>query len=165
MTTTSSKSHSTLLNLSLGFISGFLATLIFHQVVVALLWKIGMAPGPPFQTALRPPFGVPAVFSLAFWGGTWGVLFARIDRYFPNKANYWLTALVGGAILPSLVALLVVVPLKGGVVGAGWNTHIWLFAFTVNGAWGVGTGFLLLELRRFCGVANSRFNFNIPMGI
>jgi hypothetical protein len=88
MTTTSSKSHSIPLNLLLGFIAGFLATLIFHQVVMALLWKMGMAPRPPFQTAPRPPFGVPAVFSLAFWGGIWGILFAGIDRYFPHKANY-----------------------------------------------------------------------------
>ena len=161
----SSKSHSTLLNLSLGFIAGFLATLLFHQVAMALLWKIGMAPGPPFQIAPRPPFGIPAVFSLAFWGGIWGIFFADVDRYFPHKANYWLTALLGGSILPSLIALLVVVPLKGGAIGAGWNPHIWLFALIVNGAWGLGTGFLLLELRRFCGLANSRFDSNIPLGI
>ena len=145
--------------------AGFLATLLFHQVAVALLWKIGMAPGPSFQITPRPPFGLPAVFSLAFWGGIWGILFADVDRYFPHKANYWLTALLGGSILPSLVALLVVVPLKGGAIGAGWNPHIWLFALIVNGAWGVGTGVLLLELRRFCGLANSRFDSNIPMGI
>lgn len=161
---TSSKSHSTVFNLFLGFVAGFFATLVFHQVMVALLWKIGMAPGPAFQMAPRPPFGVPAVISLAFWGGIWGILFAGFDKYFPHNLGYWLTALVGGAILPSLVALLVVVPLKGGPVGAGWNPHIWLFAFIVNGVWGVGTGFLLLELRRFCGLTHSSFDSNLPIG-
>jgi hypothetical protein len=154
---TSSRSHPIVFNLVFGFIAGFLATLIFHQLVMALLWKIGMAPGPPYQMAPRPPFGVPAVISLAFWGGVWGIFFAAIDKHFPRKLGYWLTALFGGAILPSLVALLVVVPLKGGPVGAGWNPHIWLFAFIVNGAWGVGTGLILLELRRYSGIAHSTF--------
>jgi len=69
MTASSSKSYSTSLNLLWGFIAGFLATLIFHQVAAALLWQMGLAPGPPFQTAPRPPFGIPIVLSLAFWGG------------------------------------------------------------------------------------------------
>ena len=148
MTAISSKSCSTSLNLLWGFIAGFLATLIFHQVAVALLWQMGIAPGPPFQTAPRPPFGIPLVLSLAFWGGVWGILFATIDRYFPRHLGYWLTALIWGAILPSLVALLVVVPLKGGAVGAGWNPSIWLYALIVNGAWGLGTGLVLKGLRR-----------------
>ena len=50
-----------------GFIAGFLATLIFHQVVVALLWWAGVAPFGPFSMAATKPFGVPAVISLAFW--------------------------------------------------------------------------------------------------
>ena len=133
----------------MGFTAGFLATLLFHQIAVALLWKIGMAPGPPFQMAPRPPFDIPSVFSLALWGGAWGVLFAVLDRYFPENAGYWPTAFVAGAIFPSLVALLIVIPLKGGAVGAGWNPKIWLYAFMVNGAWGIGTGLILQLLRRF----------------
>ncbi len=147
MITTSLKSFS--LNLLLGFAAGFLATLIFHQAAVAMLWKIGMAPGPPYQLAPRPPFGVPAVFSLAFWGGGWGILFAVVDRFFPRDGGYWLLALIGGAVFPSLVALLFVVPLKGGTMGADWNPVIWVFAFIVNGIWGVGTGMFLKTLRRF----------------
>ena len=49
---------------------------------------------------------------------------------------------------PSLVALLVVVLLKGGPIGAGWDWKIWLFAMIVNGMWGVGTGLILQGLRR-----------------
>ena len=135
-------------NLIWGFVAGFLATLIFHQIAVAVLWQAGLAPGAPYQMAPRPPFGVPAVFSLAFYGGLWGALFAAIDRYFPHDWRYWLTALIGGAIFPSLVALLVVVPIKGGAIGAGWNPKIWAFALIVNGIWGVGTGIILHGLRR-----------------
>jgi hypothetical protein len=71
-----------------GFIAGFLATLIFHQVVVALLWWAGVAPFGPFSMAATQPFGVPAVISLAFWGGVWGILFGLIDNGFPpGSAN------------------------------------------------------------------------------
>jgi len=140
--------RSTPLDLLSGFIAAFLATLIFHQLTAALLWNMGIAPGPPYQFAPRPPFGVPAVISLAFWGGVWGILFAAVDRYFPRHAGYWLVAFIWGAILPSLVALLIVVPFKGGPVGAGWMPKIWLYAVLVNGAWGIGTGLILRWLRK-----------------
>jgi len=44
-----------------GFIAGFLATLVFHQLVLAALWHAGIAPFPPFPMAATRPFGVPAV--------------------------------------------------------------------------------------------------------
>ena len=136
------------LNLLFGFIAGFLATLIFHQLTVALLWKLGMTNAVPFALQPRPPFGVPAVLSLAFWGGVWGILFAGFDHRFSRPVvAIGLPPSCLGAILPSLVALLVVVPLKGSPVGAGFAPAIWLFAFTVNGAWGLGTGLFLAGLR------------------
>jgi hypothetical protein len=91
-----------------GFIAGFLATLIFHQLTLVLLWSAGVAPFGPFSMASTPPFGVPAVLSLAFWGGVWDILFALVDGRFPRGVGYWVTALLFGAILPSLVSLLVV---------------------------------------------------------
>jgi hypothetical protein len=57
-----------------GFVAGFLATVIFHQLALALLWIIGVAPSGPFLMAPTRPFGVPAVFSLAFWGRCLGYL-------------------------------------------------------------------------------------------
>ena len=56
-----------------GFIAGFFGTLVFHQLMVALLWGVGLAPFHPFSMALTRPFGVPAVISLSFWGGLWGL--------------------------------------------------------------------------------------------
>src|SRR5918992_5968318 len=95
------------------FIAGFLATLIFHQLALALLWSVGLAPAGPFSLAATPPFGIPAVFSLAFWGGVWGILFGLVEGSFPRGSRYWLMAFLFGAILPSLVALFIVLPLKG----------------------------------------------------
>jgi len=135
-------------HLLFGFVAGFLATLIFHQLAVALLWNLGIAPFGPFPMAATWPLGVPAVFSLAFWGGVWGLPYALIHHRFPPRAGYWVTAFLLGGLLPSAVALLVVVPLKGGPVGGGWQPALLLTAFLVNGAWGVGTGVFLRLLER-----------------
>lgn len=134
--------------LLLGFIAGFLATLIFHQLVLALLWGAGVAPFGPFSMAATWPFGVPAVFSLAFWGGVWGIAFALVEDRFPHDSGYWVAAFLFGAILPSLVALLLVLPLKGRPLGGGWQPPLWLTALLVNGAWGIGTGLILKGLRK-----------------
>jgi hypothetical protein len=126
-----------------GFLAGFLATLIFHQLALVLLWSMGVAPSGPFPMAPTRPFGVPAVFSLAFWGGVWGILFALIHGRFPPGGAYWVAAFLFGAILPSLVALMVVLPLKGRPMGGGWHPPVLLTAFLINGVWGIGTGLIL----------------------
>ena len=129
-----------------GFIAGFISTLIFHQLTLGLLWEAGLAPSAPFSMVATYPFGVPAMLSLAFWGGVWGILFALIERTFARGGGYWVTAFLFGAVFPSLVALLIVAPLKGHPVGGGWQAHVWLTAFLVNGAWGIGTGIILRAL-------------------
>lgn len=139
------------LRLVLGFVAGFLATLVFHQIAVSILWAIGIAPFGPYPMGATAPFGVPAVISLAFWGGVWGIIYALVDRHFPAGGNYWVAAFVFGAILPSLVALLVVVPLKGGPVGGGGSPALLLTAVLVNGAWGLGTGIFLRSGQRLLG--------------
>jgi len=126
-----------------GFIAGFFGTLVFHQLMVALLWGVGLAPFHPFSMAVTRPFGVPAVISLSFWGGLWGILYALVHRGFPGGGAYWVTAFFFGAILPSLVALLVVFPIKGRPMGGGWHLPLLVTAFLVNGAWGIGTGLVL----------------------
>lgn len=139
------------IRLLFGFVAGFLATLIFHQLALALLWVVGVAPFGPFSMTPTRPFGVPAVFSLAFWGGVWGIVFALIDGRFPRGGGYWGAAFLFGAIFPSLVALLLVVPFKGGPLGGGWHPPLWLTAFLINGAWGIGTGLILKALSGWFG--------------
>jgi hypothetical protein len=129
-----------------GFVAGFFATLIFHQLTLAVLWGIGLAPFAPFSMAPTQPFGLPAVFSLAFWGGVWGILFALIHARFPRRIGYWVTVFLFGAILPSLVALLVVLPLKGRPMGGGWHLPLLVTAFLINGAWGIGTALIFKAL-------------------
>ncbi|WP_345293757.1 hypothetical protein [Luteimonas vadosa] len=121
----------------LAFVAGFVSTLLFHQGVLHLLHVAGVFPRPAWNMAAVPPFGVPAVLSLAFWGGVWGpVLWALVRKY--RGGPRWLWGAIWGALLPSLVALLVVMPLKGMPMAGGFDPKLILGALLLNGAWGLG---------------------------
>lgn len=127
------------------FTAGFLATLLFHQTVLGLLGLGNPAVPAPFNLSPTAPLGVPAVISLAFWGGVWGiVLWALIRRR--RGAAHWTLATVIGALGPSAVALFVVMPLKGLGMAAGWNPQIIVGALILNAAWGVGVALLMRVL-------------------
>jgi hypothetical protein len=129
------------------FIAGFLSTLVFHQGVLTLLWLSGALPRAPYSMDPAPPLGVPAVLSLAFWGGVWGVALWPLLR---NAASgtYWLRALLIGAVVPSAVALFIVFPLKAMPVAGGWDPRIIIGALILNGAWGLGVALLMRLMGR-----------------
>ena len=125
------------------FVAGFLATLVFHQGVIALFWLAGAIPAAPWDMSPVPPLGVPKVISLAFWGGVWGLpVWWLIRRW--RGAKYWLAALSVGAVGPTAVAMLVVFPLKGLDV----NTTTVIGGLIVNGAWGIGVASCMRGLFR-----------------
>ena len=126
------------------FLAGFAATLLFHQPVLWLLFKAGIAGRAPYSFAATKPFGVPAVISLAFWGGVWGILLLLVLRRTLKKRTAWVAAALFGAIAPTLVAAFVVAPLKGQPIPRGPNALI--TGLAINAAWGVGT---LVFLRLF----------------
>lgn len=128
--------------LLLGFIAGFLATLIFHQSAWYLLVESGVIPTdkPAWPMDAVPPLGVPSVVSKAFWGGLWGAVLAVFLARIPGAA-YWLSWIVVGALAPSLVAIYVVPLVKGIPVGELWPRIA--IGATVNGAWGLGTAIFL----------------------
>jgi hypothetical protein len=129
------------------FFAGFVATLVFHQGMLALLRGIGATPRAPYVMLPTPPFGVPQVVSLAFWGGVWGiVLWAMIRDLQHSSSGYWTRALEIGALAPSAVALFIVFPLKGQPVAGGWDPAIIVGALLLNGAWGLGTAWLMRVL-------------------
>ena len=127
----------------LGFVAGFLATLVFHQFTLLLLYVANVSPFGAFPMAPTAPLGVPVLFSLAFWGGVWGILYVFVHHRFPAGTGYWIAALLFGGILTSIVALFVVSPLQGGPVAAGGNLRVLIVVFLINGAWGVGTGLFI----------------------
>ena len=125
------------------FFAGFLATLVFHQGVIALLWLAGAIAAAPWDMTSVPPLGVPKVISLAFWGGLWGLpVWWLIRRW--RGVSHWLAALVAGAVGPTTVAMLVVFPLKGLDV----NTTTVIGGLMVNGAWGLGVACVMRGLFR-----------------
>lgn len=116
------------------FVAGLIATLVFHQGAVALLHVLGLSARGAYVVDPTGPLHAPAVLSLAFWGGVWGVsLYAVLSRI-RGEAQYWLVALGFGAALPSVVAWFVVLPLKGQPAAGGWQPAVLLIALVVNGA-------------------------------
>jgi hypothetical protein len=110
----------------LGFAAGFLATIIFHQIALQLLHMAGIAPRAAWPMRPVPPFGVPAVISLSFWGGVWGaIMIPIIDRF--RGGEYWISAIV------------VVAPLKHQPIAGGWKPAAMTIGPIVNACWGFGT--------------------------
>ncbi len=129
------------------FIAGFVSTLVFHQGVLWLLYVSGVSPRAPWNMTPVPPLHIPAVISLAFWGGVWGiVLWALISASTGNA--YWIRALVIGALGPSLIAWFVVMPIKDMGPAGGWDPKVIVGGLLLNGAWGVGVALLMRLLNR-----------------
>lgn len=135
------------MNYARAFAAGFVSTMVFHQGVILLFYALGAFSRAPWNFAPVPPLGVPAVISLSFWAGVWGVVLWPALRG-ATGAAYWIRASVLGALGPTLVAFLVVVPLKGGAVGAGWDPKLWIGGLIVNGAWGYGLALLIRAFKR-----------------
>ncbi|MFE8071095.1 hypothetical protein QQM79_08540 [Marinobacteraceae bacterium S3BR75-40.1] len=120
------------------FVAGFLATLVFHQGLLGVFYLTGLIPHAPYNLAGVPPWGVPAVLSLAFFGGLWGLpAWALIRRQ--TAAAFWGLSVVFGAIAPTVVAMLIVFPLKGLDVTA----KTWIGGLMLNGAWGLGVALFM----------------------
>ena len=133
--------------LAAGFVSGAIAVLLFHQGAVALLHSLGVTPRAPFSMQATQPFGVPQLWSIAFWGGVWGIVLAAMLAR-TRGARLVLAALVFGAIFPTLVAWFVVAPLRGQPMAAGLEPARMAIGPIVNAAWGLGTGIGLALLDR-----------------
>lgn len=133
--------------LIVGFISGALSVVIFHQGAAAFLHAIGMTPRAPYSMSATAPFGIPALWSIAFWGGVWGLVLAAMLRHLRDGA-FVISAVIFGAVLPTLVAWLVVAPLKGQPVAAGFVPAAMIIGLFVNAAWGLGTAIGLELLGR-----------------
>ena len=129
------------------FIAGFASTLLFHQGLLWLLYAGGVSPRAPWNMTPVPPLNLPAVISLAFWGGLWGIVLWALIRASHGIAH-WTKALVICALGPSLLAWFVVMPLKGLGFAGGWDPTIIVGALLLNGAWGLGVAVLMRLLNR-----------------
>ena len=148
--------NSALSRLLLPFIAGFLSVLLFHQGMFALLHAVNFTPRAPFPTTATQPLGIPQIWSSAFWGGVWGIVFAALAPRFRQDKSYWIAALLFGAIAPTLVAWFAIAPLKNQPVAGGFQPAAMLTGLLVNGAWGIGTALLLRLFSRGEAIRGSR---------
>lgn len=119
------------------FIAGALAVPLLHQPVLYMFHAMGWIDRAPYSMEPTKPFGVPTVISLSFWGGLWGILLGLVLSRIRKPSAWWATAIVFGAVAPTLVAGFVVAPLKG--LPTGGNAKLALVGIAVNGAWALGT--------------------------
>ena len=131
---------SALMRVFLGFIAGAIAVLTFHQGMVAALHAAGWVQFAPYPTAPVPPFGVPRIADLCFWGGLYGAAFGLAMPRFTWPA--WLNGLILG-VIAALVGMFIVAPLKGLPIAGGWMPANILRSLVINGFWGLGVGIIL----------------------
>jgi hypothetical protein len=131
---------SALMRVFLGFIAGAIAVLTFHQGMVAALHAAGWVQFAPYPTAPVPPFGVPRIADLCFWGGLYGAAFGLAMPRFTWPA--WLNGLILG-VIAALVGMFVVAPLKGLPIAGGWVPANMLRSLMINGFWGLGVAIIL----------------------
>lgn len=121
----------------LEFAAGFCATIFFHQPALWLLHQAGMTPRTPYTMTPVPPFGVPSVISLAFWGGVWGLILIPAIARIRSEGAYFAAAIAIGAIAPTLVAAFIIAPLRHKPLPGSFSAL--MLGFIINGAWGLGT--------------------------
>jgi len=128
------------MRLFLGFIAGAIAVLTFHQGMVAALHAAGWVTSSPFRMTPVPPFHMPAIVSLSFWGGLYGALYGLAMPRF--RVPSWVSGLLLG-LIAVLVGWFIVAPLKGNPIAGGWVPMNMLRSIVINGFWGLGVGIVL----------------------
>jgi len=148
------------INFVKAFVAGFVSTLVFHQGLLTLFYLAAVVPRAPYDLRAVPPMAIPAVISLAFWGGAWGVAIWPFLKHVAGPA-YWARALVISAVFPSVVGLFIVFPLKGMPMAGGWNPKVIVSALVLDGAWGLGMA-LLMRLMRVSPAKHSELSVSLP---
>lgn len=145
--------HSLSTRVFLGCVAGALAMLMFHQTTLQVFYWLGLTQHPAFRIAHVPPFNVPMVVSVTFWGAVYGGVFGwlcpHIPRAFPVRAMF-----AGSFAL--LMSWFVVRPLAGYQVAFGWQAYPMICSAAANLMWGIGCAAILPALNPRCLLTRSR---------
>jgi hypothetical protein len=134
-----------------GFVAGALSVLVFHQLGFWIANELGYARAPLYSLRPVPPFDVPAILSLAFWGGLWGMAAAFLVPRLPRPFNDVLGWVLFAAIIVTLVNWFVVLPIKGAPMGGGFRLPGLVVVPLVYALWGFGMWLIARLLRTALG--------------
>ena len=128
---------------AMGFVAAVIAVLTFHQGMWALLHVLdlqGLKMPAAYPIDGVPPWQVPRIVNLCFWGGLYGIVFGLLLPRF--RLPIWLCGLITGFIA-AFVGLVIVSAIKGTPIGGGWVVLSWVRSLLINGSWGLGLGLIL----------------------
>lgn len=124
----------------LGFIAAAISVLTFHQGMIAALHAAGLTGYTAYRATPVPPFGVPLIADLCFWGGLYGLAFGLLLPRFTWPT--WLCGIILG-IVAALVEMFIVIPIKGGTIAHSGRPWPIFLSLLINGFWGLGVGLIL----------------------
>ncbi len=127
--------------LFLGFLAGALSHLIFQGGLGSILYAAHLVPALSWSLMPVPPLGVPKSFSLAFWAGLWGLVYAVLEPRLTARFGWWVGGLVFG-LAPLVVYWFVVLPLKGLGVGGGFHLGMVPIEIAFHAVFGIGTAII-----------------------
>jgi hypothetical protein len=127
--------------LLLGFLAGALSHLIFQGGLGSVLYAAHLVPALPWSLTPVPPLGMPKSFSLAFWAGLWGLVYAVLEPRLTALFGWWAGGLVFG-LAPLVVYWFVVLPLKGLGVGGGFHLAMVPIEVAFHVVFGIGTAII-----------------------
>lgn len=140
----------TLLPAAKGFVAGALSVI----TVMAAAWWLARAGGFLQATANPlwswtppvPPWGVPRVLNLMFWGGVWGLVLGLLFQRLAGAA-FWVAWFLAGAIAVAGTAIFIVPMIKGTAIRALTAQSLLTSGF-LNGMFGLGAALWLTVLGR-----------------
>jgi hypothetical protein len=98
-----------------------------------------------------PPWSVPTILSLAFWGGFWGIGAACLIPRLASPLNGVLGWVLFAAIIVTLANWFIVLPIKGAPVGGGFRMPGVVVLPLVYALWGFGMWLIARLMRSVSG--------------
>jgi hypothetical protein len=134
----------------LPFVSGFLASLFFHESTLALMHAAGLIDPSGFSTAPFLPLGLPEFIANAIWSAVWAIAMAWLLRVSPERPAPWVQAFVFGGLVLTAAATFVVDPLRG-IWPSGNMAPRLAVGFAANAVWGWGALVFMRAFMRYEG--------------